>query len=313
MAFSEHRPLILSPDTIWLTVVQGFGQHILSHAEELRGRIVKHSGQALIRLITGTPIPWPDVIAQFSAAIKDHSDPILHETLLCDFSTITPEVRTAYQVALMDAYQRYFLFELAMGSSAIDEAECIDGIPQIALEGTTEDWRRMRERIEVLATYGLEWWTSRLSPILEEFAATASGIPDRAFWQAIYKPKETYDDDRVTGWIADLFPYFDDPRRSEQTPKYGWVPNHILESPRIDWLQSPSRQGGVVKESFPPGLSRAPLTLVSDGSTEQIELMAGFFGVSQHSAGKALSPIISWAAVEAANPSREPSESVGLR
>ena len=39
LAFSGHRPLVLSPDCIWLTIVQGFGHHVNKYAEDLRGKI----------------------------------------------------------------------------------------------------------------------------------------------------------------------------------------------------------------------------------------------------------------------------------
>ena len=39
-AFAEHRPLVLSPDIIWLTICQGFGHHVLSKKETLRPYIV---------------------------------------------------------------------------------------------------------------------------------------------------------------------------------------------------------------------------------------------------------------------------------
>lgn len=35
-AYAHHRPFVLSPDTIWLLIAQGFGQHINNNAEELR-------------------------------------------------------------------------------------------------------------------------------------------------------------------------------------------------------------------------------------------------------------------------------------
>src|SRR5215469_12424951 len=91
-------------------------------------------------------------------------------------------IRTANEVALMDAYQRYFRYIMM----------CVCGIPSITLEGTPSDWQRIRDRIELLATFGLEWWTSRLAPILDESVATANGAPDLSFWQAIYKPERAY-------------------------------------------------------------------------------------------------------------------------
>ncbi|MGW0247382.1 DUF4419 domain-containing protein [Nocardia goodfellowii] len=35
-AFAEHRPLVLSPDAVWLTIAQGLARHIRLHAERLR-------------------------------------------------------------------------------------------------------------------------------------------------------------------------------------------------------------------------------------------------------------------------------------
>jgi len=159
---------------------------------------VRHEGKKDLCVWTDSlePAAWPQLVSQFSAQIRDNSDPVLYETLLCDFSTTTPTIRTANEVALMDAYQRYFRYIMV----------CVCGIPTITLEGTPSDWQRIRDRIELLATFGLEWWTSRLAPILDESVATANGAPDLSFWQAIYKPERAYATEMATGWIADLFP-----------------------------------------------------------------------------------------------------------
>jgi Domain of unknown function (DUF4419) len=175
IAFSDHRPLVLTPDCIWLTIVQGFAHHVLENAESLRRRLVRHEGKKKLCIKTNSLSPdlWPSFMSGFSGLIREHSDPVLHETLLCEFSTTTPAIKTACEIALMDTYQRYFSYEL----------HCVCGIPEITLEGTVEDWQRIRDRIEVLATYDIDWWTSRLAPILDQFVATAKGEPDRAFWQ----------------------------------------------------------------------------------------------------------------------------------
>ena|SRR5215472_1530629 len=287
LAFSGHRPLVLSPDCIWLTIVQGFGHHVNKYAEDLRGCIVRHEGKKVLCVQTDSlePAAWPQLVSQFSAQIRDQSDPVLYETLLCDFSTTTPNMRTANEVALMDAYQRYFRYI----------AVCICGIPSITLEGTPSDWQRIRDRIELLATFGLEWWTSRLAPILDEFVATANGAPDLSFWQAIYKPERAYATEMATGWIADLFPYLgeaSDPTR-----------NPMLDMKRTDWLPpEPADQrfrSGVSLESIPCGLSRAPLTLrFVNKPPVELDLVGGFVGVSQSEQDLTLAPIISWAVVE---------------
>lgn len=39
-AFSRHYPLALSPDSIWLTIAQGFAHHVTENAETLRGHLM---------------------------------------------------------------------------------------------------------------------------------------------------------------------------------------------------------------------------------------------------------------------------------
>lgn len=287
LAFSGHRPLVLSPDCIWLTIVQGFAHHVNKYAEDLRGRIVRHEGKKdlCVRTDSLEPAAWPQLVSQFSAQIRDNSDPVLHETLLCDFSTTTPNIRTANEVALMDGYERYFRYIV----------QCICGIPTITLEGTPSDWQRIRDRIELLATFGLAWWTSRLAPILDEFVATANGAPNLSFWQAIYKPQRAYATEMATGWIADLFPYLRNASDRRRNP--------MLAMKRTDWLPpEPADQRfrpGVSLKSIPCGLSRAPVTLsFPNKPSVELDLLGGFVGVSQSEQDLSLAPIISWAVVE---------------
>jgi hypothetical protein len=291
LAFSQHRPLILSPDSIWLAIVQGFGHHVYEHAEALRDRIVRHEEKKdlVVETISLDAEHWPRMTAQFSAAIRANSDQVLFETLMCKFSTTTPSIQTAMEIALMDVYERYFNYACI----------CVCGIPKITVQGTPADWRRMRERIEVLATYDLGWWTSRLAPILDEFVATAEGRPDRKFWQSIYKPRESYGDEVASGWITDLFPYLGDrPERRR---------NETLTLEREDWVfVTPDEPGsmlrtvGVGLKSFPSGLSLAPVKVkvVQSGVKIDVDLIGGFAGVGQQMDDNALFPIISWAVAE---------------
>jgi hypothetical protein len=285
LAFSQHRPLVLSPDAIWLTIAQGFGHHVRENAEALRHQIVRHEGKKTLTVVTDSlhPDRWPDLIAQFSAAIQANSDPVLYETLTCDFSTTTPSIRTSSEIALMDVYQCYFEYGMM----------CVCGIPKVTLQGTPSDWQRIRERVEVLRTYDLDWWISRLVPILDEFVATANGRPNREFWKAIYKPREAYATTMATGWITDLFPYLGD---KASRPR-----NHMLAEPRKDWIipqKGNSFLGGkgVSLDSFPSGLSRAPVKVeLPNKTTLELDLLGGFFGVGQRPKDNALTPIISWA------------------
>jgi hypothetical protein len=288
-AFSTHRPLALSPDAIWLTIVEGFAHHLKENAETFRGRVVSHHGKKELRVETLSldEGEWPGIISQLSEQIRENSDPFLYENLSCEFSTTTPTIRTAMHIALMDGYQRYFSYE----------SMCVCGIPKINLEGTPEDWQRIRERIEVLASFDLGWWMNRLAPIVDQLIATAKGAPDLAFWQAIYKPEKVYAAELATGWISDLFPYVGKEPPLRRNPDLG------VE--RIEWLPqktAANQRPGISLGTFPSGISRAPVKVTyPDDSAIPIELLGGFFGVSQAPEDGALAPIINWAVVKEAN------------
>ncbi|MBV9158858.1 MAG: DUF4419 domain-containing protein [Acidobacteriaceae bacterium] len=296
-AFGQHRPLRLSPDSIWLTIAQGFSHHISENAESLRHRMVRHEGRSQLTASVNdlTLSSFEGAISEFSSQIRRASDPVLHETLVCDFSTTTQPIRTASEVVLMDSYSSYFQYDM----------RCICGIPRIAITGSLVDWERIRARIEVLGTFDLEWWVGRLRPILDEFIQTVKGRPAAEFWQAIYKPKKAYGVSSVTGWIADLFPYLGDaPARRR---------NHIFEHKRENWavpvdkgvqthptVSEAGAEKGVGTNSFPSGLSSVPVKVTfMDDSTCMLDLVGGFLAVEQ-AEDLALSPVISWCVTQPA-------------
>jgi hypothetical protein len=195
----------------------------------------------------------------------------------------------------MDSYSSYFTYAM----------KCVCGIPKIAIEGTVEDWRRIRARVEVIETFGLDWWIARLRPILDEFVLAAEGHPTREFWQAIYKPVKAYAAEVATGWIADLFPYLGEaPSRRR---------NHVFKHERVSWALtvdqgvptnkrpfSPLASKGVALRSFPSGLSSVPVKVFSKDASGSVDLVAGFFAVRQDPEDLALSPVIGWSVAEPA-------------
>lgn len=290
LAFSRHLPLTLSPDTIWLTIVQGFSHHVNENAAALRRRMVRHEGSLTLteRVTKLNGEELQAAVAGFSSQIRDHTDPVVHETLLCDFTTTTPDVRTASEIAIMDTYSQYFEFLMVI---------CICGIPEITLTGTVQDWQRIRDRVEVLGTFGLDWWVTRLRPILQQFVDAAEGRVDRKFWRAIYKWTPStggpYVRDKVTGWLVNLFPYLGDtlPRRR----------SHVFE---------PGEKPEVASGAFPSGLCSVPVMLhVTDAAgnilnTRELDLVAGLVGVEQ-AEDAALSPAVSWCLADRAPQSKQ--------
>ena len=118
-AYADHRPLVLSPDHVWLTIAQGFAAHVNANAERLRPLLVTHAGRARLAIaVEPADLPdrspendWPRVvIGPLSEALGRCIASDLHALLVPTFSTTGPLERTAFQVALLEAHQPYYAY-----------------------------------------------------------------------------------------------------------------------------------------------------------------------------------------------------------
>ncbi|MDY6900417.1 MAG: DUF4419 domain-containing protein [Cyanobacteriota bacterium] len=284
-AFSEHRPLLISPDAFWMTIAQGFAQHINNNAERLRYQFVNHSIKRELKValdkLTNTQ-DYQKAVELWSKQIDDNVKADIADLMVCDFSTTTPIIRTASQVVMMDALKQYFDYGLY----------AICGIPWITVRGTVDDWKKIRDRIEKISEYDLEWWTNRLLPICNGIIETVAGKPILEFWQHICKPQSMYGGEVITGWLADLFPYIKDDITN--TPTYK---NPILEKPREELTIN----NGIPPAAFPLGISQASFSLNTLQGESQLELIAGFIGVGQNQETGCLHPEIGWGVREQNN------------
>lgn len=296
MAYSKHRPLVLTPDAFWLTIAQGIEQHITLNAERLRPQLVAHEGKRRLEVeidkLTLEEEDWVCCVEALCEQIEQHTAPDHVRLMACDFSTSGPVERIAGKSVLMSALRHFYSYYVVMAC----------GIPEVELRGTVADWEMIRARIEELERYGLSLWASRLRPICDALVQTARGEPDRLFWQRIYLPHEIYGAQLVVGWCADLFPYL----RAGGDETNANIPNRALEvslEERIAlceaWLgpngEPPFRESfeyGVSSDTIPCAGSAAPVTLRFDGHERGTTLIGGVLGVRQH--GLWLEPAACW-------------------
>jgi hypothetical protein len=292
LAFTEHRPLCLSPDMIWLLICQGVAHHVNVQAESLRSRFVRHQGKVRIEVerddfIKGSPEnTWGEVINALSVHIREHIGST-HDLFVPRFSTTALSERVAAEIVLFDAMQSYFEYVLYR--------RC--GIPSITLEGTVQDWQELADRAETFAGYDLEWWLVPLQPVLQEFVATARGNVRPVFWQSIYKFGSFSGGGAVTGWIAAFFPYFKD-QQGNPTEKNHWLTEGGAKLKLLmagEWNEKRLDRGGPSLGVFPSGLARAPFVWNYQRQKFDMEFCGGFVGVAQDLATLALRPEIGWA------------------
>jgi hypothetical protein len=292
-AFAEHRPLSLSPDMLWITIMQGVAQHVHNNPAGLRKRLVSHQGKMQLALGVDGFNPdspesdWQGLIDGLGGLLKANIGETYDE-LMADFSTTGPLEKTVCAITILDAYEAYFEYVVY----------CVCGIPSITLEGTVSDWRSLREKIEILAHFEMDWWLSSLRPIIDQFVRAAEGDIDSEYWQNIYKLKKAYGWDRINGWIARLIPYI----RHGQSGSFSVV-NPLLAGPFVierDEGPEPAPSfitavSGLISNDLPSGLSIVPFSFEGGLLSKEMQLIGGFVGIEQVGETQAIRPKLGWA------------------
>ncbi len=296
LAYSQHRPLVLSPDMFWLTILQGFAHHVTVHHEKLRPYLTNSSekiGLSVRRddFIKGNPEnTWEEVIESLLEQMEPHLQSGVVPQLRPKFSTTGPIETLAYNVAILDCMAPYFTYDLT----------CICGIPEVTLEGTVDDWKMLAARIKWLherSELDLEWWTKHLLPIAENLVKASEGQADTEWWKRICKLRHAYGGSFVNGWMVNLVPYI----RDSDTKLPTMVNRHLgIDSkitPDYEEWKADGMEGaiGMPTWEMPAGISVVPFEFHDEksGQTYQMEFAAGFIGIKQN--GLQLRPHIGWA------------------
>lgn len=295
LSYAGHRPLVLSPDMIWLCIAQGLSLHIKENSEELRHLFVDHQGQMNLDIEREVYHPksrafWEGIFPDFSKAIAKNTKGAVYDLVSPQFSTTTIVEKAAFEVTLMDAMSPYFTYSVSI--------TC--GIPSITLEGSYKDWLAIENRIKKLKEYGLDWWSDDLETIIKEFKLASQGKENRKFWKDIFV---VHQKDIVCGtapyfegWLFKLFPYL----------KKGGKKVTYYQNPLVLKATKKSARKVMDLAVLPSGMSRAKVLLNDNGAMTMLHFNAGFVGFSQNKKTLALRPNIQWFIVDnKVKPSKE--------
>lgn len=295
LAYDRHLPLFLSPDDIWLTIAQGFSDHVNSNAEALRSRFVQHEGRKEIHVelpffVKGSPDnPWQRAFPQFSDQVREHIGKA-HNLLVGDFTTTTPTTRAAFELTLMDAMQAYFEYW--------GHTRC--GFPLITLGGTQEDWENIQYRVQALAEYDqpgtpLRWWTDPLQDVVAQFVQAYSA-PDLGFWRSMCKTEGGSGGPYINGWINALFPYARREGRRGQGQQIvsRMGPQYNLAS----WMSAPKSFNDATPDIFGDGMRQTPFIWDYYQIEYDYFFASGFVGIAVESRTQTVSPVIGWGVKE---------------
>ena len=143
-AYAEHRPLVFSPDMIWVLISQGFARYVNAHPEELRDQLVNHSEKMDLVVqsdkdLLSEDADWEKMMGDFTAQINKNTKGDIAKTITADFSTTGITERITSQITLMETMKSYFDY-------VVHYIAC--GIPSVTLTGTPQDWKKVLEKTQ---------------------------------------------------------------------------------------------------------------------------------------------------------------------
>ena len=278
LAYAQHRPIVLSPDIIWIIICNGYSQFVNRDPEKFRQYLVNHEGEETLVIKTNLATTTAQKVEQFAALIEKETKGDVAKVMTCNFSTTGMIERMVSQITLMETVKQYFSYmEMLTGC----------GIPSVTLEGTPDDWRLLREKTQKLGEFGVKEWTGKLDPILEQFELAAQGTINLDFWfdMAIKgRPWDfhlragggclpTYGPTPFDGWFLEFIPFDIWGERPDKIPYGHKLPPLMTSVPIIQF----------VEDDFGNCIAINPL-----------ELRGGIVGLQQNNETKALRPEIGW-------------------
>lgn len=277
-AYRNHRPITISPDIIWLLIVQGFSYHVCANSEELREEFVNFKGQKKLTVkrkdlnfFEATPEDWMSLFPSFISQITEFTGKSVIDTLTPNFTTTTPVSLAAGQMSIMSAFKHYFKYKVVMFGC---------GLPYVTIEGSVEDWEEIINKMENLKKYGLGFWIDNLHPIISKIIDAKKGSVDKEFWLKMIKVKDSYgfyDPGFVDGWFTNFFLYDEN--------------GHVIDGAILDNTKVASE---MLTVPFELKLLNRKDQDESEVQGIECEFLAGFVGMTQNEETGSLKPEIGW-------------------
>jgi hypothetical protein len=285
-AFQDHKRLILSPDVVWLTMIQQLAIHVGKNSERLRKKFVNFDGKKslLVRrdnFRKGENNDWPGVFPEFTSQIKEFIGEQNYNNIAGNFSTTDATAKVAFEIAMMDVVKNYFDFGMST----------MCGIPEITLEGSSEDWASILVKLNKFDNYGLDWWISDLAPVLSQFIKASQGNVDLPFWHSFFKLDGGSGGPYINGHICNFFPYINgDYERIDRS--YDASSRGFVRAKKVD-VNKTGFFSGLTTDKFPNGLSSVPFIWQYFSEIYPMGFISGFIGIE--TTDESVKPNIGWA------------------
>jgi hypothetical protein len=283
LAYKNHYPITITPDMIWILILQGFSRFMEKYAEQMREKFVNFTGKKDLKVerlqyspYSATKEVWDGIMKEFVEKIGKNVGQETVDNLECNFSTTSPAALVTSQVSIMSAMKQYFTYRVLMGGC---------GISNITLEGSIQDWEKIKSKLDFLSTKGLEWYTQHLIPIINNFIETKKYYSAKGklsddlieFWKRMIRLKgkgDMYDPHIINGWIVNFIPNLlnEKPEVYEELYETN-IPDQIISCPmELTWIPPPGNK----KYEFKCSLFSGFYGMIQDEKTFNVKPVIGY-------------------------------------
>ena len=166
---------------------------------------------------------WGDIFKDFVEKSKEYIDGAVLHLFTPYFSTTTSEIEYASQIAISSIALSYVKFVKKFKRPPMCGG-C--GFPYIKLQGTLQDYKQLKMKVEGLKGYLIDDWINKMLFNLNKIIETKQGKIDKKFWDNMITNKkreyfekvllpsaeshcltEKKEEIQIFGWIFDFFPY----------------------------------------------------------------------------------------------------------
>merc|ERR1711963_1175424 len=211
--YNHHWGLRTVPDDWWYTIIRTVAIAIDNHSktDAVRQYFVNHEGKKRLTVDVDPScgIDYEKFFREMTDLIQSNIKVDQYvDTIRSDFSTSTATHRIVSEITVMSSMQEFF--EYCMRT--------LCGIPFVEMEGTEEDWLKLKSKLldlrnmltPIHSSIGLTpaWWI-KIEVICDKLIDTYRGNGDKEWWSKIFSHKQhgfgsgaytTYD-----GWfLSDL-------------------------------------------------------------------------------------------------------------
>ncbi len=287
-AFNLHKSIVLSPDDFWLLICQGFTNCVKNNPKYFKGKFTKSESKIKVSInrddfSKGGNNNWENIFPEFMTQIDDKIKTDLVSIINSDFSTSKSQERIAFSISLMDSLSSYIDYEV----------QSLCGIPEIEILGTIEDYQSIKNNLNDLKKYNIEWWLDELTPIIDSIIETLKGKNNLIFWESIFKENSMSGGSSVDGWITKFFPYIKETEFKKTIFGYKTRIN-IIKNP----LLNSDRKCHIKIGDFPNGISSIDFKWICLNSSYKMKFTSGFIGITEEAQTNRLKSEINWIVAE---------------